>query len=83
MYCCVPWLCKHEYPGSLNVSELQEEPCTEQLYVLCDISIATVKSLADQMGLDWAAVSGQYPGSITLPKGLYRPLDKDERGEWI
>lgn len=60
---------------------LQDEPCTPQLYVLCDMCVATVKFLAHQMGLDVGAAAGQYPGSITLPKGLYRPLDKDERGE--
>lgn len=60
---------------------LQDEPCTEQLYVLCDLSIATIKGLVEHMGISRDVLSGHYPGSVTLPKGLYRPLEKDERGK--
>lgn len=51
-----------------------------QLYVLCDVAAATIHALGNQMGLGAATLSAKYPGSITLPKNLYRPLDKEERG---
>eukprot|EP00878_Enallax_costatus_P030986 GHUV01033809.1.p1 GENE.GHUV01033809.1~~GHUV01033809.1.p1 ORF type:complete len:684 (+),score=329.44 GHUV01033809.1:276-2327(+) len=63
-----------------RTADTADEPCTEQLYTLCDLSVATMKGLADHMGLDRELLTAQYPGSITLPKGLYRPLDKEERG---
>jgi len=43
------------------------------------MSTATIKALAEQMKLG-AADAGEYPGTVVLPKGLYRPLDKADRG---
>eukprot|EP00879_Flechtneria_rotunda_P015681 GHRR01016403.1.p1 GENE.GHRR01016403.1~~GHRR01016403.1.p1 ORF type:complete len:1542 (+),score=797.44 GHRR01016403.1:616-5241(+) len=62
-----------------RTTDTADEPANTQLYVLCDMAAATIKSLAQQMGLD---VSGMldYPGSVILPKGLYKPLDKADKG---
>jgi hypothetical protein len=59
----------------------QEEPATSQLYVLCDMAVATIKALAQRMQLDASLLTAKHPGGITLPVNFYRPLDKEERGE--
>jgi hypothetical protein len=63
---------------------LQEEPATSQLYVMCDMAVATIKALAQRMQLDAALLTAKHPGGITLPVNFYRPLDKEERGgRWM
>jgi hypothetical protein len=41
----------------------------------------TIQGLADSMKLQLADL-GQYAGGIILPRGLYKALDKADRGEW-
>jgi hypothetical protein len=60
---------------------LQEESATSQLYVLCDMAVATIRALAQRMQLDASLLTAKHPGGITLPVNFYRPLDKEERGE--
>lgn len=60
---------------------LQEPPATTQLYSVCDMAVNTIEGLADSMKLQLADL-GQYAGGIILPRGLYRALDKADRGEW-
>lgn len=50
-----------------------------QLYCLCDMAADTVQALAGTMQLQLSGME-QYAGGIILPKGLYRALDKAERG---
>lgn len=50
------------------------------MYSLCDMAVNTIEGLAAAMKLDITGL-GQYAGSIILPRGLYRALEKTERGE--
>lgn len=59
---------------------LQEPPASTQVYSLCDMALSTIQGLAAAMKLDLSGL-GQYAGAIILPRGLYRALDKAERGE--
>lgn len=52
------------------------------MYSLCDMALSTIQGLASAMKLDLAGL-GQYAGAIILPRGLYRALDKAERGEGL
>lgn len=61
-----------------NPSPLQDPPCTTPLYSLCDMATNTIEGLAGSMELQ---LPTQYAGGIVLPRGLYRALDKTERGE--
>jgi hypothetical protein len=45
------------------------------------MAVNTIEGLADSMKLQLADL-GQYAGGIILPRGLYRALDKADRGEW-
>jgi hypothetical protein len=51
-----------------------------QLHCLYDMASATLQTLAGIMQLPAA---GDYPGSIVLPKGLFKPIDKADRGERV
>lgn len=58
----------------------QEPAANVQLYSLCDMASTTVEGLASAMQLQLSQLA-QYAGGIILPRGLYRALDKADRGE--
>lgn len=47
------------------------------------MTIATLAPLAAALGVDEQLLREQYPGTVALPSGLFRPLAKDERGAVI
>jgi hypothetical protein len=59
---------------------VQEPAANIQLYSLCDMASSTVEGLAAAMQLQLSQLP-QYAGGIILPRGLYRALDKADRGE--
>lgn len=59
---------------------LQEPPANTQLYSLCDMAVDTIQGLAAAMKLQLSELP-HYAGGVTLPSGLYRVLNKADRGE--
>jgi hypothetical protein len=59
---------------------VQEPAANIQLYTLCDMACSTVEGLASAMQLQLSQLP-RYAGGIILPRGLYRALDKADRGE--
>jgi hypothetical protein len=71
----------HLHPPPLHhIVPVQEPAATTQVYSLCDMAVSTVQGLAGAMRLALAELP-QYDGGIILPRGLYRALDKADRGE--
>ena len=58
---------------------LQEEPCNQQLYMLCDIAAANAMKIAERL-LKKAPQPGRHPGSIILPKGLFKAMENNTKG---
>jgi hypothetical protein len=58
---------------------LQEEPCNQQLYTLCDMAVANAMEIAERL-LKKVPQPGHYPGGIILPKGMFRAMENRAKG---